>query len=115
MDSSEPNPKKIKVDDECNIKLQKMCKRLICHKLQLSMMEEILKKINPLIDNHNIKSNIPIDPKLQMQLEVNEAKEAFIRSNLERIIKYKESLLTVELKQVIDDSISEITVEYQKN
>ncbi len=115
MDSSEPNPKKIKVDSDNNIKLQEMCKRLIRHKLQLSIMKGILDKINPLIDNHIIKSNIPIDPKLQMHLDVNEAKEAFVRSNLDKIIEYKESQLTVELKQVIDDSISEITVEYQKN
>lgn len=115
MDSSEPNHKKIKVDDDHDDILQRMCKSLIRHKLQLSIMERILDKINPLIDNYNIKSTIPINSKLQMQLEINEAKEAYLQYNLDKNIEYKKSLLTVELQKIIDDSISDITVEYQKN
>lgn len=112
MDSSEQVPKKIKLSDESEVESKRMIKQLIRNILIKSIVEENKKAIDTVIDSvvekYANESNYKIDNDLLIKIHRCEAKEEYLESNLNIFNKEKESLLTDDIKQVINKSIDDI-------
>jgi hypothetical protein len=108
MELFEPVPKKIKSSDKDQNILDQENEQLIKQLVKNKLMKSMTEVVNLLVNNLTINIECNINPKLLMRINTCEAKEAFLQSNIDRSIEYKESLLTDDIKQLINKSISHI-------